>query len=230
MTFDFMKKGKAAHEQVVKADLETEARKAAGSVWRFRMPQDTEAQITFLDGVLGDEGLLDTVTYWEHQVRLNGKWGNFFPCTQEFEPCPLCEKGETSALVALFTIIDHRKWEDKNGKAHQHEKRLFACKRDTFKRLQHLATKREGLAGITFDVQRIGDKSAAVGTDFDFVEKNPLAKVKSKYSLEDVKAIDYSEVVKYYTAEELRELGFGDGNVAIGAAQQAEKTDYAKDL
>jgi len=227
MSVTFLKAGKEAHVAVAKAEKETAAKKAAaGEARRFWLPNDAETQITFLDGDLLPEGLIDTVTFWEHQLKLNGSWQNWFVCTKDDEPCPICEDSDKySSLITLFTVIDHTKWTDKQNVVHQHERRLFACKRDTFKRLQKLATKRKGLVGVTFDVARTGDKSAAVGNDFDFVEKLSLEDIGKKYNLKekDLKPFDYSEVIKYHTADELRELGFGSNGAPIGqeAAKQA---------
>lgn len=238
MAVEWLKKGKAAHEQVKKADQETEKRKAAGSIRRFYIPNDKETQITFLDGGLDDDGLLQVVTYWEHQLKLSGNWMNWFACTQDQEPCPIClgGEGDNPALVAAFTVIDHTKWTDKQTKVHQHERRLFICKRETFKRLQKIATKRGGLTGATFDVSRTGDKSAAVGSDFDFIEKRTPSDLKKAYGLkaEDVKSYDYEKAITYRTAEELRELGFttqtiGAADVSAGGPAQTA-TNYDKDL
>ena len=236
MTVSFLKKGKDAHAQVEKADQETEKKKAAASVRRFFLPKDKETQITFLDGDLDEDGLLETVTFWEHNLRLNGRWFNYFTCTQDDEPCPICQGGDTPSLVAVFSIIDHTKWVDKNSVSHQHERRLFACKRETFKRLQKLATKRKGLAGVTFDVSRIGEKSPAVGSDFDFSEKRAMSELIEAYSVteEDVASYNYEEIITYRNAEELRGLGFGI--MPIGAAdtpsskQVVTETNYDTEL
>jgi hypothetical protein len=44
--------------------------------------------------------------YYEHTVKVNGKWENF-ACVKELEgECPICESGDSPALVGLLTIID----------------------------------------------------------------------------------------------------------------------------
>ena len=234
MAVVFLKRGKAAHEQVAQADQETEKKKAAASERRFWIPKEAETQITFLDGNLDDDGLLETATYWEHQLRLNGDWRNWYACTQDQEPCPICQgSSDTPALVAAFTVLDHTKWTGKDKVEHQHEPRLFICKRETFKRLQKLATKRGGLTGITFDVSRTGDKSPSVGSDFDFVEKRTLAAVKKAFGLkaEAAKPYDYEKVITYRDADELKKLGFVLISVGGADAQAAAKpADYDQDL
>lgn len=217
MGLGFLKKGAAAHKLIDKAEAETEARRAAAqnSVRRYWIPEGKEGQITFLDGGLDDSGLLDTTAFWEHNLKLGGHWRNWFPCTQVEEPCPICEGGENPYLVSLFTVIDHSEYTDKNGKTHKNERRLFAAKRETFRRLQKIAAKRGGLTGITFDVSRTGDKSASVGDTFDFVEKRTLNAIAKAYSLtkEDVQPFVYDDVIEYRDAKALRKAGFGAGGV-----------------
>ena len=48
--------------------------------------------------------------------------------------------------------------------------------------------------------------SPAVGTSFDFVEKNDAKKVLKKYGVE---VINYEDVINYKTPDELRKMGFG---------------------
>ena len=223
----FMHKGTEGENLTKQADADQAARKAAGgnSVFRYWMPDGAEQQITFLDGELSEAGLLDVPRFWEHQLQLGGSWKNWFPCTKDEEPCPICDIKQP-ALVYALTIIDHREWEDKKDNTHQHERKLYICKGDTYKRLSKIAAKRGGLAGCTFDVSRIGDKAEAVGNDFDFVEKLSLKKIAKKYGLETkgkaennkvAAPYDYDDVIKYHTADELREMGLGSGDKPVGS-------------
>lgn len=211
MAISFLKRGKEAQEALAKADAEQEVRAAQRSVRRFWVPKDGESIITFLDGVLTPDGVLDVVTFNEHRVHMNGSWRNYFPCTAATEPCPLCQQNSPSSQVTLFTVIDHTKWKDRNGKVHQHERKLFVAKRDTLKRLQKMASKRGGLVGWRVSVGRVGERSPEVGTDFDFMERQDLSELQASLKLkaEDMQPFDYDKVVKYYDADELRELGFG---------------------
>lgn len=220
MAVRFLKTGKEGAEETQKAEAETERRRAAAknkdNVYRYWMPEGEEQKITFLDGELNEAGVLDVPRYWEHNLLLGGSWKNWFPCTKDEEPCPLCDLKQPS-LVYVFTIIDHRQWNEKKGdhKAHEHERKLYICKGDTYKRLSKLAHKREGLTGCTFDVSRIGDRAENVGSDFDFCEKLSFKELAKKYGLgkkgktsnnKVCKPYDYEEVLKYYTAEQLRKM------------------------
>lgn len=226
MSVSYLKKGAKAKKEVSKAEAQAELQKQDNQ-YRFWLKEDTEAKITFLDGGLLDDGTIDAVVYHEHNMQMAGRWGNHFVCIKEFEPCPLCESAEEdgkgkAAFVAAFTIIDHRVYKDKDGKKHKDQLRLFVCKLDTYKLLQKIATKREGLAGCTFDVSRTGDKSPNVGNMFDFISKKSVSLVLKKYK---VKILDYEQVIPYKDAEELTNLGFGEGSSKADAQYDYDDDD-----
>lgn len=229
----FLKRGKEAYAAMKQSEAEAEIRKASFAIRRFWLPIDGETQITFLDGELDEDGDLFPVHYKEHQVRMNGHWRNWFVCIKDKEPCPVCADGHHPSDVCVFTVIDHSRYTDKQGKQHQHERRLFVAKRDTFKRLAKGASKRGGLVGWTINVSRTGQQSAAVGTDFDFLERNTLPEIQQKYGLkpEECQPYEYEPpVIPEFTAEQLRELGFG-GGAMVGAGQgPSQSRNYEDDL
>lgn len=232
MTVSFVKTGKAAQSEIVKAEAKAEEAKA-GYVNRFWMPDDAEAVITFLDGDLEEgTGLLTLNQWYEHQVHMNGSWKNWFVCVAEFEPCPVCEGGDKSSLVHGFTVIDHSEFVDTKGNHRKDERRLYIAKQTTVKQLQMMATKREGLTGCTFEVSRVGDKAANVGNMFDFVGKQSLAVLKKKYADAKEGPFVYTEVAPYREAATLRKLGFG--STVVGSEAGVEESDggvdYAKAL
>jgi hypothetical protein len=240
MSFKYLKKGKEAEAAMQQADEKAAQQKAAAAgsdeeflyKYRFWMPNDTETMITFLDGNLNENGVLDEIVMEEHQLQINGKWNNFFPCTCDTEPCPLCaspnEKESKKSHVALFTVIDHGEWTDSNGKVHRNERKLYAVKRDTLKLLRKQAVKRGGLAGCTFEVSRTGDRSASVGSHFDFVKKwDSRDAIAAEYGC-DTDALNYEDVIQYRTAEELIALGLGTAPSSIGS--ETAPTGEAPDL
>jgi hypothetical protein len=215
--FGFLKKGDAAKKAIAADEAKAElAKSEAGKLWRFWMPPEEDRKITFLDGDLDEDGMLDINMYHEHSIKLNGNWQNFV-CTEESEGyCPLCEKGESKAsLVGVMTIIDHTPHKIKQGpnagKVIENTRKLFVAKKQTLKLLNKIAVKRGGLAGCTFDVSRADEKTASVGSQFDFVEKNSLADIAEglEMSLEDISPANYAEEIVYRTSEELIELGVG---------------------
>ncbi len=82
--------------------------------------------------------------------------------------------------------------------------------------------KRGGLTCATFDISRVGDKSASVGNQFEFVEKRDLKLLQKLYVVEKVNGksnlkmtvtnftvADYEKEIPYRTGAELRKLGLG---------------------
>lgn len=213
----FLKTGAAAKQAFAAEEARAAAQQAeADKMWRFWLQPDEDAKITFLDGELDEEGMLDITTFYEHFMLISGKPRNFI-CTDDTEACPICERGDSQKnFVGVMTIIDHRKHTIKNGpntgKFIINDRKLFVAKRGTLKMLTKIAAKRDGLAGCMFDVSRGNDKTPNVGNNFDFSKKfesfNEIADT-FKLELEDVSPADYGEELTYYTAEELIALGVG---------------------
>ena len=263
MAFTFLKTGAASAQLAKKAAAEAEQKRGEqGKLFRFWMKEKEEAQITFVDGELAKDGPLagmpDPPRYYEHNLFLNGTWNNFFVCPEKTNPdandkCPLCESGDRPALVALFTIIDHRSIPSTKDKAkvYKDTKKLLVAKSQTYELLTKHAIKRKGLAGCTFDASRVGDKSASVGSMFDFVEKRDIEELKKLYVIEKIDPktntktkvtnftpADYEKEIVYKTGDQLRaemnkvgtpsddEIPFtgGSGKAATGVA------DYSKEL
>lgn len=226
---NIFKKGTAAvKEAIEKDDIERATRYQP---FRFWLDKGEEKRITFLDGMVEGGLLAPGVAFQEHMLkRVGGKGFDNICCTQEQEDCPVCQDGDRPSLVFAFTIVDHTEWKDKDNKIHAHQRRLFVCKGDSFKLLQAKAVKPTpmtqetepmGLQFVTFNVMRIGEKSAGVGTVFDPVAKTSLAKLAQTTGLkiEDLQPLDYEKVITYLNAAELRKIGHGSGSApAIGTA------------
>lgn len=217
----FLKKGKAAAEAFAKEEHKAE-QASKNNVFRFWLPKDKEGSITFLDGNLNTDGLLDVPFYYEHNINMNGKWGNFFICTQDEEPCPICEGGTPPSYVCLMTVIDHSEYvSKKDGQVKKDNVKLLVCKRDSVKMLQKLAVKRGGLRGCRFDVSRTGDKSPSIGNVFDFTEKLTEQQLVAAYKgkeFDKSMPINYEKMLgeMYMNAKDLRKLGFGSTSGPIG--------------
>lgn len=212
-----LKRGHAAQEELAREEVKAEQRKA-GTQYRFWLPKNTEKSITFLDGDIVD-GALDFASMFEHNINMNGKWGNYFICTHELEPCPICEGGSYNSYCGLLTVIDHSEYVSKKDNSIKKDNvRLFVAKKDTLRLLENYAKKRGGLRGCRFDVTRIGDKSPAVGTAFDFQEKLNESQLVAHFG-DKATPIDYDEwlAATYMPATELRKLGFGSATGPVGA-------------
>jgi hypothetical protein len=247
--FKFLKRGGEAQKIMAQEEKKAEIRAAQRAMQaqiprRYWIPAGGTGCVTFLDGDLKD-GVLDIPYCWEHQVMMNGHRRNWFVCTQDEEPCPICEAasgGDRSQYVGYLTVIDHSEWKSKDNVVYKDQVRLFAAKKDTVKLLQGYAVKRGGLRGCKFDVVRVGDKSASVGSGFDFTEKYTDAQLQQMYGKIKVKVLENNKPVEkivdhskpinydwyletiYQPAEELRKLGFGSLGGPIGSEQGAQET------
>lgn len=245
MAIKFLKTGVASTEAAAKeAILAKQRKESQGKMFRFFLKQGEEAKITFIDGDLDADGNLTPTRLFEHNVQINGKWNNFFPCPELSDPtsgekCPICAEGKFHAyLAALFTIIDHRSFTSTTTKkTYVDQRRLFVAKPQTFEMLQKLAAKRGGLAGALFDVSRNNDnQSAAVGSMFDFDKKSPIETVGDVKGLKDIYLTtivdpttnaevtvsnfvpaDYEHEFTFRSAAELAKLGLGTSNPSAGA-------------
>lgn len=237
----FLKKGAYAKAAIEQAEAAAEMAKAeAGKMWRFYIKQGEDRRITFLDGDINEEGMVDAATFWEHVVPMNGGWANFV-CTAEedaSQPCPLCAAGNQKRLVGALTVIDHTDYKIKNGpkagEVIKNQRKLFVATRQQLAVLKSLAEKRGGLAGCTFDVIRIGEKSSNTGSQFDFVEKfDSGQELCEKYGLteEDIQPANYQEEITYRSPEELIELGLGKAIIpASSNVKQFNKAALAKEM
>jgi hypothetical protein len=252
MAISWLKQGAASAEAAKQEAAEQEIRKQEkGKMFRFYLKQGEEAPITFIDGDLNPDGLLVPPRYFEHNLFLNGKWGNLFVCPEKTAPhlgmkCPICAGGDNPSLSALFTVIDHRTFTSKDGsKTYKDMPRLFVAKSGTMEILAKIASKRGGLAGARFDASRSNkDKSPSVGDMFDFVEKTPVAELVQKYmdeitdpatntkkKVSRFAAADYESELVFRTTEELASLfgtpSYGGQTQASGPAAGA---DYSSQL
>lgn len=227
----FLKKGAEAQAQMAVEDHKQEMN-SKGKVSRYWLKDGTDGAVTFLDGDIKD-GVLDIPFFYEHNMNMNGKWGNFFICTQDDEPCPICEGGAQASYVGVLSVIDHSEYvSKKDGKTYKDQRRLFVAKRETIKILQKIAVKRGGLRGCRFDVSRTGDKSASVGNVFDYTDKMEEAALLAAFK-ENAVALNYEEILGtlYLPAKELRKLGFGSMSAPIGSESGAvDDTDYSKHM
>lgn len=223
----FLKRGKEAQHIAQQEEKKVEMRKKA-NIFRFWVPKDGKGDITFLDGDLKD-GILDIPFFHEHNVHMNGSWNNHFICTQDEEPCPICEGGGQPAYVGVLTVIDHGEYtSQRDGKQKKDNVKLFVAKRDTIKLLQDMAAKRGGLRGCRYEVKRIGDKSPNVGSNFDFDKKYTVQELITAYGKEKAYPVNYDEYMAnlYVPAAELREMGFGTLGAAPIGSEKVEGGDY----
>lgn len=234
-------KGKATHDAVEQEAKEQQERyENSKRAFRFFLGMDEEALLTFVDGDLDENGLLDALSYKNHVVKLGANKFENYICTAHIEPCPICEDNSHPTLVSAFTVIDHREFQTKKGETVKWSKKLFLAKKNTFKLLQKIASKHGGLSGATLEVLRTGGENApSVGSYFDFVKKDSLIELKKHFVRKDKETgklytefepFDYEKELVYRTADELRALGFGSGVKPIGSEGKSAKEKFDSEV
>jgi hypothetical protein len=261
MAISWLKKG-AESVQVAKQEaVAQEIRKEeAGGMFRFWLKVgEDKVFITFVDGELDAQGFLVPPRYYEHNLFLDGHYGNHFVCPEKTAPqlgehCPICATGDRPQLMSLFTVIDHRQFPSTKepGKIYKDGAKLFVANTQAMETLNKIAVKRNGLAGCTFEVSRVGDKSPRVGSMFDFEKKTPIDELVKQYMQEVVDPktnaksmvsifvpADYEKEIIFRTGEQLAAKGFGapqvsgygsGSNTPAEKAEDAPPTDYASQL
>lgn len=249
----FMKRGAKAQGEMKRAEVRAKERAdASKSLYRYWMRPGDSRRITFLDGKLDADGMLDVGYFYEHCVPDGGKFANVMctlknddPSTGRSESCPICEAGDEPAYVAAFTVLDWEPWEDREGKEHEYRRRLYVPKFKTLKKLQTKATRlaekegTDGLVGVTFDVTRSSDRSERVGDDFELVECMSIEQLQEELEKpEDALPADYGQEaeLRWRTPEEIEDLGLaprrerGFGAKDRGRDRKARSSDAGKHL
>lgn len=201
--------------------------------FRFFMDRGEEAEITFIDGDLDQDGHLTPPRFFEHTINVGGKIQNYI-CPQKTNPevpgeCPICASGDRPALVAVFTIIDHRERPSQDGQTVYRDRvKLLVAKPTAFDALALQARKNGGLGCARYKVSRIGDKASAIGDTFEFLGKEDRQKLRNRYfrvakateeeiaqgkkpeyRVTNFVPVDYEQDFPYYTCEQLANMGIG---------------------
>ncbi|QHJ74565.1 hypothetical protein VH22019_00001 [Vibrio phage VH2_2019] len=213
VTKSFLKTGKAALKALEKEDEKVEQDAALRTAERaFWLKAESSSVITFLDGDLDEDGMLQVPLVYNHNVynaNMGAKGERIdITCVKDEEPCPLCEF-DKSSLVGLLTVVEHVEYTANNGEVVTNPRRLYLCKRGTLRDLQEAATELGGLRGQQFKVRRTGKRKATVGDEMEYV--GHLTDEQMEDNFPDANAIDYEKALVYLTAEEMYEKGVVEG-------------------
>ena len=96
----FLKRGAAAKQAVQVEDAKAEARRAEyGRLRRFYIGYNEDSQITFLDGKLDEDGVLDCPRFMEHKIRI-GPTGRTSPARPRSTPACLARSARPATRRA----------------------------------------------------------------------------------------------------------------------------------
>jgi hypothetical protein len=173
------------------------------AVSRFMLKAGEEADIVFVDST--------PFFISEHNIPINGKYGNFITCTKEVRPCAVCNKGTKPTFTAYLTIIDRRSFpRQSDGQIVKDRKILYPAKGSTIARIEDLRKKHGSLTGLMFHVKRYTKDDPNCGSDLQFVKKVQLTG-------DNAKPVDYKKVLYPPTDAELEVFGMKEK--VYGAAE-----------
>lgn len=185
----WMKRGSAISREserlAAEAERKSEQRKRTGGIdpnrFRFRLTPGDSCEIVVLDETL------ESVAFYEHNIKKDGHYGNFESCPSEWSNCPLCSAGDNKYFVWFLTILDLRGYEKDDGTEVPYSRRLLAIKQTqavAFKRVLQAAMKAHGTTrGVKLTLERdTSDKSASIGEPvinedgqmFEFLDEDEL--------------------------------------------------------
>jgi len=218
-------KGKNGWKKAQQVDEEAKARQAARGPLRFWLEPDSSAKVTFLD--------TPSFFIYEHNLQLDGKWGNYFTCLKDFDTCPLCESGDRSSFAVVGTVISHKPWKDRDGNVHKNTKMLFVARGKARDRVKKQIERRKDLKFCLYEISRGSSKNeSSVGEDFEFIRKlsqKTLLKLvpEGEDPKEWLRPFDYEEVLAPKDPAELRKLvGLED---PVGSGEEIEDDPFADD-
>jgi hypothetical protein len=203
-------RGSAAKAAMKAAQAQSMTAPTPSNSNRFWLPVGGEARITFVDGLLDDDGALDFPVWYEHRLWIGRSVELVcYETDPERGPCPVCQAGHRTQFVGGFTIINQTPYTIQKGPnagttlgARQ---MLFVAPRKALETLQTLAGKRGGLSGHTFDVYRKENMDPRCGSVFDYI--GPASDSDIAGWGEEYTPIDYDEVVKFVDEDEMEKFG-----------------------
>jgi hypothetical protein len=216
-------KGRAGMDKKHQLDKVAELRREKGFP-RFYLKatpgasgKDNKARIVFLDS----EGFF----LYEHNLKLDGRWGNYFTCTKEIAPCPICTgTGDKPIYTCYYTVVDTRSFTRKDGTVSERRRVMFPAKGVAQDIIDKIRTKNKGsLTGLVVDVERLGEKDPNCGRDFEVVTMksgaaariNPL----KKFGAEQGVKVDYLKICQPPTESELIAAGVQGTVDSVGSEE-----------
>lgn len=171
--------------------------------FRFRMKVNETGRVIILDDATASPDKLPFFL-WEHRWQgADGNWDNFERCIKDTGICPLCRKlGQEGSYTMMLTVIDLRKYTNKEGVEVKASRKLFPVKAGMIPKYERLLGRIGNLRGAMLEVSRDSDKAASTGDAFDFIKTLTEAEI-AKYG-EIATLVDYNKAFPALTEAEMQ--------------------------
>lgn len=233
-----------AFERDAEEASERERKREAGVLYvkRFWLKPGEERDIIFLD-----EALEKGRAFWEHNLEIGGKFGNYEMCTKELGAgqCPICKQSGPSYLVLNVSILDTTGYESRK-RGHVDQEKVLLCLRRTqfeqFKKVAEDAIEQHGtLRGVKIRLARGKDaKSARIGEPvmigrnkmYEFLTEKELDRLHGHDAVKgadkkiirpenfDITPFDYDTMFPEPDPEEVRKRFGGEAHAGSRAEQR----------
>lgn len=222
-------KGKDGQQRAGQEDAAAKKRREEKSgPWRFRLKNDESAKIIFLDN--------PEFFFYEHSEKI-GRDFVTATCIGSDDNCPACDAGFNASYVVVCTVLDLRKYEDREGKVHKVQKKLFIGKSKAREKLLKQFQKRDKkMRMAAYEMSRGSSlNECATGEDFEFLKYvdpkalAPLIKGEDITLKELVTPFEYEKLLAPKSAKELRKLFGGSSPVGSGEDKTGEDDDLFDD-
>lgn len=222
-------KGKDGQKRADQEDAAAKKRREEKSgPWRFRLKNDESAKIIFLDN--------PEFFFYEHSEKI-GRDFVTATCIGSDDNCPACDAGFNPSYVVVCSVLDLRKYEDREGTVHKIQKKLFIGKSKAREKLLKQFQKRNNkLRFAAYEMSRGSSlNECATGEDFEFLKYidpkslAPLIKGEDMTLKELVTPFDYEKLLSPKTAKELRKLFGGSSPVGSDDDKTGEDDDLFDD-
>ena len=93
--------------------------------YRFWVKRGGTALVTFLTN--------KAFTFKEHQVKMGGRWNNYFTCIAPMgERCPICETNNYAYVGKAYFVVDHSEYVNKAGSKVKDQIKLLVFKQKSY--------------------------------------------------------------------------------------------------
>jgi len=157
---------------------------------------------------------------WEHHLKINGQWGNFFTCRkgadQNDPSCPLCTSKASRSYTGFITVLDETGWKNSKGEMIKYGRQLFPMSIQILERFATVRDRKTSLVGTVWELTRSSDSAPRLGDVWDYIETvDPFEDEKYWFTsrMEGKKkppeVFDYKEIFMPLSCQEMRALGLG---------------------
>jgi len=208
-------------ERTLKREQEAEERRK-NLMPRFWLQVGASAKLLFISP--------KPVLVNEHNIKLNGYWGNYFLCRKTIDQCPLCEAGHRDYDALLYTVVNLTGYvSQKTGKRMKNLKQVLALKATAAAKFKRKKKELDTIKFAIFEFTRDTKDDPSTGGDISFVKQLELKEVVAMFRKEGLKDAEIKELLQPYNLEERYTLKSIQELEEIAGTKTVGREDFTDD-